>query len=79
MFGGKLLRKNRLLASIRLYGSVAQSGERQPVTLEVVGSKPIRVAILGYGLGRRTLAFKARDLGATPSPDEFRIAQRKSN
>ena len=28
-----------------LYGFVAQSGERQPVTLEVVGSKPIRVAI----------------------------------
>ncbi|CAB4143354.1 hypothetical protein UFOVP447_127 [uncultured Caudovirales phage] len=27
-------------------GLVAQSGERQPVTLEVVGSKPIKVAIV---------------------------------
>lgn len=29
------------------YGSVAQSGERQPVTLEVAGSKPARVATEG--------------------------------
>jgi hypothetical protein len=28
-------------------GLVAQSGERQPVTLEVVGSKPIKVATHG--------------------------------
>ena len=58
MFGGKLLRKNRLLASIRLYGSVAQSGERQPVTLEVVGSKPIRVAIATIGVINVWLPFR---------------------
>ena len=36
-------------------GSVAQSGERQPVTLEVEGSKPFGVAIESFEVNALTL------------------------
>ena len=49
-----LTRKKMAILINHLFGLVAQSGERQPVTLEVVRSKLIRVA-------RKLWAYKTKN------------------